>query len=114
MEKEAELKKEQFNKTLQLEILNQRKNVAAGEAEASYLEINSEFNEHEQIQLPKEELGPFEKTLIFLTILKHQKNQLRMSLLKPHSKIKIVINLRQRLNPLCLLLELTLFLLLQK
>ncbi|CAG2233036.1 unnamed protein product [Mytilus edulis] len=68
VEKEVALKKEQFEKSLQLEILEQQKNAAAADVEATYLERHSQGgSEHDGSDiLPKEEIGAFERTLNYL------------------------------------------------
>ncbi|XP_062600258.1 uncharacterized protein LOC134261878 [Saccostrea cucullata] len=65
-EQEVTLKKEQFDKTLQIELLQQRKTAAAADAEATYLEKQSTADDNEAVKLPEEELSPLEKTLQFL------------------------------------------------
>lgn len=68
MKKETEIKKEQFEKTLQLEILNQQKLVAAADAEASYLEnqLQEDLDQTEFVNPPKKEISPFDKTMNYL------------------------------------------------
>ncbi|XP_062603510.1 uncharacterized protein LOC134265290 [Saccostrea cucullata] len=69
VKRETEIKKEQFAKTLQLEVLEQEKIAAAADAEASYLERQFDddiVNTAESVNPPKEEMSPFDKTLNYL------------------------------------------------
>lgn len=69
VKKETEIKKEQFEKTLQLEVLEQEKTASAADAEATYLEKQCEddiVNSTESVVPPEEEMGPFDKTLNYL------------------------------------------------
>ncbi|CAC5388743.1 unnamed protein product [Mytilus coruscus] len=86
VKKEVAMKKEQFEKSLQLEVLRQQKNAAAADVEASYLEKHSqcETQHGESDILPKEEISAFERTSQYLDGLSsHTKNlyQLRQNCL---------------------------------
>lgn len=66
--KRKEIKKEQFEKTLQLEILHQQKVAAAADAEASYLEnqLQEDLDQTDFVNAPNEEISPFDKTMNYL------------------------------------------------
>lgn len=69
VKKETEIKKKQFEKTLQLEVLEQEKTAAAADAEATYLKKQCEddiVNSTESVVPPEEEMSPFDKTLNYL------------------------------------------------
>ena len=68
LKKEAEIKKEHFQKSIELELLQQEKMVAAADAEASYLEkqLIDDGENREHMALPKEEITPFNKTMNYL------------------------------------------------
>lgn len=68
LQKEAEIKKEHFQKSIELELLQQEKMVAAADAEASYLEkqLIDDGENREHMALPKEEITPFNKTMNYL------------------------------------------------
>ena len=68
LKKEAEIKKEHFQKSIELELLQQEEMVAAADAEASYLEkqLIDDGENREHMALPKEEITPFNKTMNYL------------------------------------------------
>ncbi|KAL3859301.1 hypothetical protein ACJMK2_009526, partial [Sinanodonta woodiana] len=69
VQKESEIKKEQFEKTLLLELLEQHKAVAAADAKATYLEqqLQDDIEDHKVSFIPpKEEITPFDKTSRYL------------------------------------------------
>lgn len=72
VQKETEIKKEQFEKTLLLELLEQQKAVAAADAEATYLEQQlQEDSEERKVSAipPKDEITPLDKTSRYIESL---------------------------------------------